>query len=84
MDATIFDRLTLSPEATHILESVSTTARGHLADAVENFVLVSGRPVSEIADRLVCGYFDVLTGGSNRRLMDLIVDVLTDDDDHVH
>jgi hypothetical protein len=80
MTATIFDSVVLSPEGERIRQLLSPSALDHLAKALGEFILVSDRPVAELADRLLCGFFDAYSGRSGTRLQDLIVDVLTDDD----
>jgi len=77
---TVLDYLTLTPQATAVRQRLTAEQVGHLVDAVEQFALISNRPVIEITDRLLCGYDDVLSGRGIDRLVDLIVDVWNDDD----
>jgi len=79
MDATIFDRLMLSPEADAVRRASSARARQHLATALAEFSSVSDRPIHELADRLLRGYGDLMTKGYETRLLKLIVDVIGDD-----
>lgn len=76
----IFDGLVLTPEGTAIRDVLSAHARRHLADALEHFVSISDRPLAEVADRLLCGFFDAYTGIGSERLQALIHDLLLDDE----